>query len=154
MKIWLESPDAKLPTRGTDKAQCLDFYSAEDVTLLPGETKVVDLGLRMLLPEGYGFKFHERSGLATKGIIIGAGIIDEDYRGPLKVVVRYMHCVPPTDGNFIPAFEPFTIAKGDKIVQGELFERKHYEVVEIDAAAFEQQSDTERGEGGFGSTGK
>jgi dUTP pyrophosphatase len=103
------------------------------------------LGLRAILPEGYGLEFRERSGLASKGIIIGAGIIDEDYHGNLKAVVRFLS----SKHN-----DAFTINAGDKIVQAELVKRIPVDIVEVGFEEFEQLSQgSERGEKGFGSTG-
>lgn len=138
------TPDAKLPTRGTDRAQCVDFYAAESKTIYPGQTALVDLGVSVVIPPGYGLEFRERSGLATKGIIIGAGVIDEDYHGSLKAVVRFMD-----DSN-----NPFIIRAGDKIVQGELVERIPFEIREIEQNQLDfHLNSSDRGDKGFGSTG-
>lgn len=148
--VLLVSSNAKLPTRSTDRAQCIDFYAAEDVEIHTGETVVVDLGVKVVIPNGYTLEFRERSGLATRGIIIGAGVIDEDYHGPLKAVVRY----------FVPCRqhwaedEVFKITTGDKIVQAELVERIPFSVRQINETTLEHAiENSERGERGFGSTG-
>lgn len=138
----------KLPTQATDRAQCMDLYAAEDVEIYPGETKLIDLGVKLVLPEGYGLEFRERSGLATKGIIIGAGIIDEDYHGPLKAVVRWL----PVDGKR----KSFDIKRGDKIVQAELVKRIPITIKDVGPLSFENTTKilkSNRGEAGFGSTG-
>lgn len=152
--VFPTSPNTTMPTRGTDRSQCIDFYAAEDAVIYPGQTVLIDLGVKVVIPEGHGLEFRERSGLATKGIIIGAGIIDEDYHGSLKAVVRYMASVPPSDGNKIPAFEPVIVKVGNKIVQAELVERIPFEIRKIDEGALERASEhSQRGERGFGSTG-
>jgi len=160
IKVLCINEHAKLPTQATDRAQCIDFYAAEDVEILPGETKLVDLGVKLVLPEGYGLEFRERSGLATKGIIIGAGIIDEDYHGSLKAVVRYLngkfrekpaHVVSPIERS--PDHRPFNITKGDKIVQAELVRRIPITIDEVNPEEFENLTDdSQRGEKGFGSS--
>jgi dUTP pyrophosphatase len=150
IQVWRESASAKLPTQATDRAQCIDLYAAEDVETGHGETKLVNLGIRIVLPEGYGLEFRERSGLATKGIMIGAGIIDEDYHGPLKVVVRYLN---PIGVSFVDGFK---ISAGDKIVQAELVKRIPIEIKDVGILTFQHAAElaqSDRGDKGFGSTG-
>ena len=163
IQVWRESAAAKLPTQATDRAQCIDLYAAEDAELLPGETKAVSLGIRVVLPEGYGLEFRERSGLALKGVLIGAGIIDEDYHGPLKAIVRFMghEFVQRPDGvdspvERSPQWRPFNIKAGDKIVQAELVKRIPIEIKDVGVLTFQHASDmakSDRGDRGFGSTG-
>lgn len=142
--VFKMSPEAKLPTQATDRAQCIDFYAAKDTVIYSGQTVVIDLGVKVVIPEGYGLEFRERSGLAAKGIIIGAGIIDEDYHGPLKAVVRLIG----SDRR------PFQISAGDKIVQAELVKRIPIEIREINSYGLQLAiQHSERGEEGFGSTG-
>jgi dUTP pyrophosphatase len=151
IRVFRTCTAATLPTQATDLAQCIDLYAAEDVEILPGQTKLVDLGIKMILPEGYGLEFRERSGLATKGIIIGAGIIDEDYHGPLKAVVRYLQ--PDRE---VVTREPFKISTGDKIVQAELVKRVPIIIEDISSGSFESKTkilNSNRGEKGFGSSG-
>ena len=149
--VFRTHPDTKMPTRATNRAQCIDLYAAEPATIYPGQTVLIDLGVKVVIPEGYGLEFRERSGLATKGIIIGAGVIDEDYHGPLKAVVRYMraHSLSQDDLD-----SPFMVSVGDKIVQAELVQRVPIKFCEIDAATLQAAvDDSVRGERGFGSTG-
>jgi len=151
VRICLDHPNAKMPTQATSQAQCFDLYAAEDAVLQPGTTTLVSLGIKMILPEGFGLEFRERSGLALKGVIIGAGVIDEDYQGVLGAVVRYM----PRIKNRAVA-EAFEIKAGDKILQAELVRRIPVELEELDAERFERHTsiiNSERGERGFGSTG-
>lgn len=61
---------------------------ADYLSISPGETKVVPTGLRFIIPVGYNLKFEERSGLASKGISIRGGVIDESYRGECKICVH------------------------------------------------------------------
>lgn len=149
VKVFLDHPNAKKPTVATNRAQCFDLYAAEDVTLQPGTTTLVTLGIKMILPEGFGLEFRERSGLALKGVVVGAGVIDEDYRGVLGAVLRYMPRIK--NGLISPAFE---IKAGDKILQAELVRRIPVEIDELTECDFEKFSgESERGEKGFGSTG-
>lgn len=144
IEILKLSETAKLPVRAHRTDQCLDFFADETIVINSGETRLVSLGVKVKLPKGYGMEFRERSGLAVKGVLVGAGIIDEDYRGELKAVVRYLKPNPAS---------PFalTINRGDKIVQGELVKRIDCDIIEVTEAVFD--AETERGDGGFGSTG-
>jgi dUTP pyrophosphatase len=153
LSVYPTGPDSKMPTQSTTRAQCIDFYAAEDAVIDPGQTVLVDLGVKVVLPEGYGLEFRERSGLAVKGIIIGGGIIDEDYHGTLKAIVRYMTSIPPVTGAAVPEFNPVIVKAGDKIVQAELVKRIPIEIRCINEGALQRAIDhSQRGEKGFGST--
>lgn len=128
-----------LPAYATTGAAGMDVVSAEDVTIAPGARHAVATGLALAIPEGYEIQVRPRSGLALKhGITVPntPGTIDSDYRGELKVILI----------NLGP--EPFAIARGDRVAQlvlAPVVQAAWDEVAELDA--------TERGEGGFGSTG-
>jgi dUTP pyrophosphatase len=128
-----------LPAYATDGAAGMDVVSAEDVTLDPGQRYPVATGLSMAIPQGYEIQVRPRSGLALKhGITVPntPGTIDSDYRGELKVIMI-------NHGS-----EPFVIARGDRVAQlvvAPVTQGQWVEVDELDA--------TERGAGGFGSTG-
>ena len=129
----------ELPRYATDGAAGMDVLSAEDVTLAPGDRHAVATGIAVAIPPGYEIQVRPRSGLALKhGISVPntPGTIDSDYRGELKVIV------------INHGAEPFAIARGDRIAQLVLAPvtlARWEEVAELDA--------TERGAGGFGSTG-
>lgn len=150
LKVYREFPSAKLPTKGHDNDHCFDFYAAESVDIRPGETVVVPLGLRIELPKGYALVFKERSGLACKGIIVGAGVIDEGYRGPLNVVLRWMIPYPASDENASMSGR-YKINVGDKIAQAKLERTLRATIIEINDEQFSIK--TRRGEKGFGSSG-
>lgn len=138
----LESnPDLPLPERATAHAAGYDIRSAEpDVTLAPGEIRLVGTGLVMELPEGIECQVRPRSGLALKhGITLpnSPGTIDPDYRGELRVIMQNL------------GREPVTLARGERIAQL-VFAR--FEVPDVEEA--HEVSSTERGRGGFGSTGR
>jgi dUTP pyrophosphatase len=128
-----------LPAYATAGAAGMDVVSAEDVTIAPGARHAVATGLALAIPQGYEIQVRPRSGLALKhGITVPntPGTIDSDYRGELKVIL------------INHGAEPFAIARGDRVAQLVLAPVVHAawdEVAELDA--------TERGEGGFGSTG-
>jgi dUTP pyrophosphatase len=134
------NPDLPLPARATPHAAGYDVRSAEEsVTLEPGDIRLVGTGLVMELPEGVECQVRPRSGLALEhGITLpnSPGTIDPDYRGELRVIMQ----------NTGP--EAVTLRRGERIAQL-VFAR--FETPEIVLA--ERVSETERGEGGFGSTG-
>jgi len=128
-----------LPAYATDGAAGMDVVSAEDVTIAPGARHPVATGLSMAIPQGYEIQVRPRSGLAFKhGITVPntPGTIDSDYRGELKVLL------------INHGTEDFAIARGDRVAQlvlAPVVQAAWAEVDELDA--------TERGAGGFGSTG-
>jgi dUTP pyrophosphatase len=135
------NPDLPLPSRQTAHAAGYDVASAEpDLVLEPGERRAVATGLTFELPEGYEMQVRPRSGLALKhGITLpnAPGTIDADYRGELKVIMQ--------NGGT----EPVTIRRGDRIAQLVFARHEAPELVEADGI-----SETARGTGGFGSTGR
>ena len=139
VKFIKTNPEAKLPHQASEGAACSDLYSVESVTIYPGKTKLIDTGLQVAhIPSGYRLDLFDRSGFRAKGIFgSSVGIIDEDYRGPLKVIL------------FNSTNEPVQISVGDRIAQAALTKKISvtYEFTEV-------YEDTERGAGGFGSTGK
>ncbi|MGB1840470.1 MAG: dUTP diphosphatase [Longimicrobiales bacterium] len=135
------NPDLPLPDRATEHAAGYDVRSAEEaLTLEPGEIRLVSTGLVMELPEGIECQVRPRSGLALKhGVTLpnSPGTIDPDYRGELRVIMQ----------NLGP--EAVTLERGERIAQL-VFAR--FEAPEIEVS--DELSETGRGEGGFGSTGK
>lgn len=128
-----------LPAYATSGAAGMDVVSAESVTIAPGARHAVATGLALAIPAGYEIQVRPRSGLALKhGITVPntPGTIDSDYRGELKVILVNL------------GTEPFVIARGDRVAQlvlAPVVQAAWDEVAELDA--------TERGAGGFGSTG-
>lgn len=138
LKVKKLSPDAQLPTRGSEGAAGYDIQSIESCVVLPGKRTVVSTGLSFELPSGVYGRIAPRSGLAVKhGIQVGAGVVDSDYRGEVKVVL-FNHDV-----------NPYVIKPGYRIAQLILERCETPEVEEIVDATV-----TQRGEGGFGSTGQ
>ena len=131
-----------LPEYQTPLSAGLDIRANldEPVTLQPLERAMIPTGLYVELPEGCEMQIRPRSGLAAKhGITVlnSPGTIDADYRGEIKVILVNL------------SNEPFTIEAGERIAQMIV---ARYEQIEWEAA--EELSSTERGAGGFGSTGK
>ncbi len=134
------NPDLPLPGRATPQAAGYDVRSAEaDLELLPGEIRLVGTGLVMELPEGVECQVRPRSGLALKhGVTLpnSPGTIDPDYRGELRVILQNL------------GSEPVPIARGERIAQL-VFAR--FESPDVEES--HELTDSERGGGGFGSTG-
>ena len=128
-----------LPAYATSGAAGMDVVAAETVTLQPGQRHAVATGLALAIPPGFEIQVRPRSGLALKhGITVPntPGTIDSDYRGELKVILI----------NHGP--DAFAIARGDRIAQLVLAP-----VVQAAWDEVDELDDTERGAGGFGSTG-
>jgi dUTP pyrophosphatase len=128
-----------VPAYATAGAAGMDVVAAQTVTLAPGERAAVATGFALAIPDGYEVQVRPRSGLALKhGVtcLNTPGTIDSDYRGEVKVILANL------------GGEPFPIRRGDRIAQlvpAPVLRTKLIEVAELDA--------TERGAGGFGSTG-
>ena len=137
VKIKLLHPLAKIPTRKYPGDAGYDLYSVECKTIPPRSIAEVQTGIAIELPKGYYAEIHSRSGLRRKGIVPPVGIIDEDYRGDLRVILY----------NFTD--EPYQVNIGDRIAQLIIKPR-----VEADFKQVNVLSESERGNHGFGSTGK
>ncbi|WP_022686520.1 dUTP diphosphatase [Sphingomonas phyllosphaerae] len=132
--------DLPLPTYATAGAAGMDVVAAEDVTLAPGARHAVATGFAIAIPEGYEVQVRPRSGLALKfGVtcLNTPGTIDEDYRGEIKVILANL------------GSEPFDVRRGDRIAQLVPAPVLRARIVEVDVL-----DTTDRGEGGFGSTGQ
>jgi len=143
MKIKLLHENAKVPLRANPEDAGADLFSVEDCSIGPGERKIIPTGISVKLPEvvgsgGYYGRIAPRSGLAAKnGIDVLAGVIDSTYTGEIKVVLL-------NTGDKV-----FEIKSGDRIAQ--LIIEKHYN---FNFEVVSELPKTERGSGGFGSTGK
>ena len=132
---------AVLPTYGSPYAAGADLYAVldSDVTLQPGETKLIKTGLAMEIPEGYAGLIYARSGLASKRGLAPAnkvGVVDADYRGEVMVALHNHSTIPQS------------ISHGERIAQLVVAPFLKAEYTQAD-----ELSSTVRGEGGFGSTG-
>lgn len=131
--------DAKVPVKSTKGAACYDVIIPENQNpLTPGEIRIINLGFSVEVPEGYELQVRSRSGLATKGVFVvnGVGCIDSDYRGDVGVIL----------GNMSQSIIP--LSRGTRIAQLKLSFAP-----DIDWEIVDEVSETDRGEGGFGSTG-
>jgi dUTP pyrophosphatase len=129
--------DAVIPTRGSSHAVGYDLYSVEDCCVPDNGRHLVGTGISVVLPVNVYGRVAPRSGLTVKhGINVGAGVIDPDYTGEIKVAL------------FNHSDTPFEIKKGDRIAQLILERCETPSVREIS-----EITETDRGSGGFGSTG-
>lgn len=115
-----------------------DLKSVEEFSLEPGEIKLISTGIRLALPKGYEAQVRPKSGLSSKGFMVYLGTVDNEYRGEVKVIAQ---------NNSIKKID---IKDGQKIAQIVFNKLDNIELLELSNI----QEDTERGEGGFGSTGK
>lgn len=143
LKIKKVRENAKIPTRATEGSAGLDLYACidEPVTLNGGDTAIIPTGISIGIDDiHYGAFIHSRSGLAIKhgiGLLNSVGVIDSDYRGEI--------CV----GVINQIKEPYTIQPLERIAQMIIKRVELPEIIEVDSL-----DETERGSGGFGSTGK
>ncbi|MCQ2360050.1 MAG: dUTP diphosphatase [Paludibacteraceae bacterium] len=131
-----------MPAYATEQSAGMDLRASltESVTLKPMERRLIPTGLYIELPAGYEAQIRPRSGLALKkGITVlnTPGTIDADYRGEIGVILINL------------STEPFVIENGERICQMVIARYESAELIEV-----EELSETERGEGGFGHTGK
>lgn len=144
-------PRAVTPTRGSAEAVCWDLYALEDVTFKPGEIKLVKTGWAAKPPPGLRINLYVRSSTPLKKKFIlanGVGVIDKDYRGDLMFQLMNVarEDSPSCIGDSVEASN--FVKAGDKIGQMELVSdyRRDIDIVtDLD--------ETERGDGGFGSSG-
>jgi dUTP pyrophosphatase len=129
-------PDAAVPTYGTEKASGIDLYALEVVPRPYGAD--VKTGIAIELPEGYEAQVRPRSGLSRKGWMAVFGTIDEDYRGDIGITLYNVS--DKHDVHFPKA--------GERVAQLVIVPVVRANLVEV-----EELSDTQRGTGGFGSTG-
>ena len=129
-----------LPSYATAGAAGLDVVAAEELTLEPGERRAVATGFAIAIPEGHEVQVRPRSGLALKhGVtcLNTPGTIDHDYRGEVKVILANL------------GSEPFAVRRGERIAQ-----LVPALVLKADFIEVATLSETSRGAGGFGSTGR
>lgn len=130
-------PEAHAPVKASTKAAGYDLKSMFNVIVPAKDTAVVNTGIKIQLPQGCYGRIAPRSGLAVNNFInVGGGVIDEDYRGVIKVILFNHSC------------RNFEVAAGDRIAQL-ICEKIYYP----DLEEVNMLSETDRGEDGFGSTG-
>ena len=130
-----------LPFYATEHAAGMDLYAAteRDITLNPGERKLIPTGLTIALPEGYEAQIRPRSGLALKNglsVLNSPGTIDADYRGEVQIILANLSA------------EPYVVTRGTRIAQMVVAPYTRITWDQVDTLP-----SSERGTGGFGSTG-
>lgn len=131
------SRDAIIPTRASPGSVGYDLYSTETTCIKAHERGVVNTGISVTIPDGVYGRIAPRSGLAVKyGIQVGAGVIDTDFTGEIKVIL------------FNHGTEKFDIKQGDRIAQL-ILEKCETPLIEV----VQELADTQRGTRGFGSSG-
>ncbi len=131
------SPDATMPVAASNGAAGYDLYALEDTVINCFQFKPVRTGVSIEIPAGHYGRVAPRSGLSVKhGVMVGAGVIDSDYRGEIKVALATLSGV-------------YDIKKGERIAQLIIERIATPELVQVNSL-----DNTDRGDGGFGSTGK
>ena len=131
---------ATTPTRGTPGAAGLDLYADEDAFVVDYSSTMVRTGIAVEVPEGYVGLLFLRSSMGKTGVSLtnSVGVIDSDYRGELKLSLTYSI---GNGGHFI--------RRGDRIAQLVVLPAPTFDLIEVDELSY-----TDRGTGGFGSTGQ
>ena len=138
IKCKKENENATTPTKSHQNDAGFDLYACESVSIYSGQRKLVDTGSCCAIPQGYCGVIKDRSGLANKsGITILGGVIDSDYRGPIKVIM------------YNTSSDIREVSIGDRIAQMLILPVAYAGMSEVD-----NLDDTVRGNMGFGSTGK
>jgi len=135
--VKLVNQDAQLPKQGSPGAAGYDLYACRDVVIKKKSRSLVAIGIILAIPGGCYGRVAPRSSLAVKGIDVGAGVIDSDYRGELMVLL-----INTTD-------QDFSVVKGDRVAQI-IFEK----IATFRMTPLTNLTVSERGTGGFGSTGR
>jgi dUTP pyrophosphatase len=173
VKVKKLSPEAQIPLYATPGSACVDLVSMEGVYIEPQSTKTISTGLSFEIPEGYKMAIYPRSGISAKTPIRVANspaVIDCDFRGEVKIILtNTMQLVAnknnvyyDLNGNHFTMSEPemkklqlsnvswgtIKINKGDRVAQAEIVP-----VLQVEFEETLELSETERGDGGFGSSG-
>jgi dUTP pyrophosphatase len=134
-------PDLPIPGYARAGDAGLDLLAAEDIEIPPGRRTAIPTGIAVAIPEGYAGFVHARSGRALReglALVNAPGLIDAGYRGEIRVIVVNLDST-----------EPIYVKRGDKIAQLVIQPVEFAQLVEMD-----ELPESQRGEGGFGSTGR
>ncbi len=134
--VKLLNPKAQLPTRSFHSAG-YDLYACENINCEPGKVTMVPIGIATSFPAGHAALVWDRSGMGKRGLTVFGGVIDEDYRGEWFVMLFNSR-----QGNY-------AIQAGDRVAQFVL-----QEVKQVSIGVVNELTETDRGEGGFSSTGR
>lgn len=138
LKIKKLNNDAKIPKYAYPDDAAFDLFSIENVQVTPDQRVQVSTGIAIQIPKGHVGLIWDKSGLSHKhGLKVLGGVIDSGYRGEIKVCLINL------------GQELYQVEKGHKVAQMIIQKKETYEIVEV-----EELEDSDRGEAGFGSTGK
>lgn len=129
--------DARIPTRAHHDDAGIDLYSYKDHIVLPHDTYLIPTGIALQIEEGCVGLIWDKSSIGSKGLKTLGGVIDAGYRGEIKILVHNLTDIP------------YTFMQGQKVAQLLIQNVEFPEIEEVT-----ELSETKRGEGGFGSTGK
>lgn len=137
LQILKSHPNARIPTRAHDGDLGFDLYACEAQVLPPHVPQLIPIGICCSFPAGFGALIKDRSSLASKGLHTLGGVIDEGYRGEIKVLIINL------------GDKPFSIEAGDRIAQMVPMPVYAWQTTEVTSL-----DDTARAAGGFGSSGR
>lgn len=164
IKIKKLNPDAVIPKYATELSAGFDLVATQDTIILPTGSAKVLVGFAVELPRGYEMQVRPRSGVSAKTklrVSNAPGTVDADYRGEIAVLVDNLNAATYTGMPAVQTIEgqyqrhdmefpigTYMVRKGDRIAQGVITNYEQVEFIEVD-----ELSETERGTGGFGSSG-
>lgn len=151
MKIRIKKlhEDAVIPKYATNGSSGFDLVALEDVSIAPGETKLVKTGLAVDVGPGYELQVRPRSGLSLKTplrVANAPGTVDADYRGEVCIIMTNIATASSPSDAWTKGYK---VTKGERVAQGVVCP-----VVQADIEVVDYLDETDRGSGGFGSTGK
>lgn len=147
-------PNAIIPTKSRQTDAGWDLYAAESVMLETGVPTKISTGIALEIPTGFYGQIQGRSGLGSKGIAVLGGVIDSEYRGDIIVCLHLnkgneFTIFDETDSVELVAQDKYIIEEGDKIAQIIIHQIPNTQMVEV-----EELGESDRGEKGFGSSGR
>lgn len=143
----------KMPTKAHSTDAGWDLYATDDITIYPGQVMKHPLNIRMELPPNTWAEITSKSGLGAKGLMVYAGVIDQAYRGIPHVVFTNLWIIDQIDEQGFPLMrtQPLVIKKGEKLAQLIMNPyNENFYMTQVDKV----DTNTDRGSGGFGSSGK
>ena len=144
IKFFKFDERAAIPRRAHETDSGMDICAIEDKWLRTGALSIIRTGIGAIIPKGYELQIRPRSGLSSKGVVAVFGTVDEAYRGEIKIVLSMCETL---SGTILDAYH---ISKGDRIAQLVLAPVTRSNIEECEKPT----EKTDRGESGFGSTGK
>lgn len=159
---YIKIRDVKSPTRGTPHSAGIDFYipnewnEGEPYQLGPGRSLLIPAGVKLKVPNGHALIAFNKSGIATKkGVIVGACVVDEDYQGELHLHIINTNQPIESFGESAYSSDPgfATIIPGEKLMQFIIVPVNYVDPIEVQTLEELFPEESQRGEGGFGSTG-